>query len=116
MTEALVVLGVVGLLVLLGVLAVSLTVETLLLTSIGCVGVGFVVGVAAGVYYHLALYHCLAKRGPVSWAFLWNPTRYHTLLSPEELRRVMPWFVIGAGGFGLILVGSALLMLGLLRV
>lgn len=116
MIEALVVFALVGLLVGLGVLAVSLSLEALLLTAVGCVGAGFVVGVTAGVYYHLALYRCLAKRGPVPRTFVWNPTRYHALLQPEELSRITPWFVIGACGFGVILVGSALFMLAMLRI
>jgi hypothetical protein len=116
MTEALVVFGLVGLLVILGVLAVALTLELLVMLAIGCMGVGLVLGMTAGAYYHLLLFRQLARRGPVSRGFIWSPTRYHSVLQPEELRPILPWFRAGALGFGLIILGSVLLALGLLRV
>jgi hypothetical protein len=116
MVEAIVVIGLVGLLVVLGWLGVVLPIETLVLGGVGCVTVGFVLGVPAGVYYHVRLYRCLAARGGVPRGFIWHPTRYHAGLLPEERRNVMPWFVAGAFGFTLILFGCAVFMLGFIRL
>ncbi|MEY4580264.1 MAG: hypothetical protein RL701_4967 [Pseudomonadota bacterium] len=115
MTEALVVFGLVGLLVVLGTLAIALTLEQLVLLAISCMLVGFVVGVAAGAYYHVLLYRALARRGPVPRGFIWSPTRYHGALQLDELRPILPWFRAGALGFMLIILGSVLLAFALLR-
>ena len=112
------VLGVVGfvlLLMLVGTLVVAVSVETLVIAAASCIALGLLLGVPAGVGYHVALYLCLAQRGPVDWRFVWRPHSYHTLLAPAELRRVLPWFVAGALGFGLIVLGSLILVLGLWR-
>lgn len=116
MTETIWVFGVLLLLIGLGVLAVSLPLEALVLTGAGLMAAGLLLGVPAGAYYHLKLYRCLADRGRVPDGFLWHPTRYHSALRPEERRRVMPWFVAGGTGFMLIMLGCAIFMLGFLRV
>ena len=116
MLEALLVIGVVGTLVLLGTLTVSLSLEALIITGLGVMAAGFVLGVPAGVLYHVVLYRCLRARGEVPAGFVWHPTRYHDLLSREERRRVLPWFTTGALGFGLIVLGCAIFALGFLRV
>lgn len=110
------VIGVVGGLLVLGTLAVSLSLEALVITGLGCMAAGFALGVPAGAYYHFVLYRCLQARGDVPDGFIWHPTRYHDALSPEELRRVLPWFKAGALGFGLIMLGCAIFGLGFLRV
>jgi hypothetical protein len=115
MMEALGVVAFVLLLVLVGTLMVAVSIETLLASSAVCIALGLILGVPAGVGYHVALYRCLAQRGPVEWGFVWRPRTYHPLLAPTELRRVLPWFVTGALGFGLIVLGSLVLVLGLWR-
>jgi hypothetical protein len=116
MIETLIVFGVVGLLVLLGAMAISLQLDVLLIVAGTCVAIGCVLGLPAGVLYHLTLYRCLIKRGAVTRDFVWHPTRYHALLRADEARRVMPWFALGAFGFGLIILGSLIFMLGFLRL
>jgi hypothetical protein len=115
MAEALIVLAVVGLLLLLGLMAAVLTLEALVMVGVVCVAIGVVFGVPAGAYYHLRLYRCLAARGGVPRDFFWHPTRYHADVSPIESRTFMPWFVAGAVGFVLILLGCSIVMLGVLR-
>jgi hypothetical protein len=115
MAEALVVLGVVGLLVTLGLMAVLLPIETLVLAGAACIVIGFLLGVPAGTYYHVKLYRCLAARGGVPQDFFWHPTRYHEALPRAESRKFMPWFIAGAVGFILILLGCSIVMLGVLR-
>jgi len=115
MAESLVVLAVVGLLVVLGSMAVLLSLETLVLVGVVCVATGFMLGVPAGTYYHVLLYRCLAARGGVPRDFFWHPTRYHAGLPQAESRKFMPWFVAGAVGFMLILLGCSIVMLGVMR-
>jgi hypothetical protein len=116
MPEALAVFGVVIALLVLGVVAIVLPIETLAMTGGACILVGFLIGIPAGIYYHYVLYRCLATRGKVPSGFVWHPTSYHGQLRGDELRRVRPWFLTGAACFGLIMLGSTLCMLGFLRV
>ncbi|HEY2732496.1 MAG TPA: hypothetical protein VGI70_00850, partial [Polyangiales bacterium] len=112
MFETLVVLGVVGTLIVLGIMVALLSLESLLITGLACVALGFGLGVPAGAYYHFRLYRYLAAHGGVPRGFFWNPARYHANLPAVELRRITPWFVIGALGFLMILFGCAIVMLG----
>ena len=116
MLEALMVVGVIGVLVLLGTLAATLTLQALVITGLALMGGGLVVGVPACAWYHVALYRCLVARGEVPAGFVWHPTRYHAGLSVEERRRVLPWFTAGALGFGLIMLGCAIFALGFLQL
>jgi hypothetical protein len=116
MVESLVVLAVVGGLVVLGLMVALLPIEGLLLAGAACMALGLGVGVPAGLYYHVKLYRYLAAHGGVPRGFIWHPTRYHAELSPSELRHITPWFVTGALGFVLILLGCAIVMLGVWRV
>lgn len=116
MTEALVVLAVVIGLVVLGSSALLVSVEVLALTGGACIIAGFLLGVPAGIYYHYVLYRCLAARGEVPSDFIWHPTRFHAQLRSDELRRIRPWFLAGALCFGMIMLGSTIILLGFLRV
>lgn len=116
MTESLVVFGVVIGLVLLGTMAVLVPVEVLAVTGASCIVLGFVLGIPAGAYYHYVLYRCLATRGPVPSDFIWRPTRYHSELARTELQRIRPWFIVGALCFGMIMLGSTIILLGFLRI
>ena len=116
MTEALVVFGVVIGLVLLGTMAVLVPVEVLAITGATCIVAGFLFGLPTGAYYHYVLYRCLAVRGEVPSDFIWHPTRFHVQLERDELRRIRPWFIAGALCFGMIMLGSTIILLGFLRV
>ena len=116
MLEALMVIGVVSLLVLLGTLSATLTLEAIVIAGLSCMAGGLALGVPAGAWYHVALYRCLATRGEVPKGFIWIPTRYHAALTDAERRRVLPWFTVGALGFGLILLGAVIFALGFLRL
>jgi hypothetical protein len=116
MLEALMVACVVCLLVLLGTLATTLTLQALVITGLSFMAGGLVIGVPAGAWYHVALYRCLLARGEIPAGFIWNPTRFHAVLTAEERRRVLPWFTAGALGFGLIMLGCTIFALGFLRL
>jgi hypothetical protein len=115
MIEALLVLGVVGLLVVLGSAAYMLSLEAILIAGASCIAAGFAIGLPAGTLYHLKLYRCLALRGPVPRSFWLRPTSLHPDLGAAEWRAIAPWFVIGGTGFALIVLGCVIVMLGLLR-
>jgi hypothetical protein len=115
MAEAALVFAVVGSLVVLGLMATLLPVESLLLSGACCILLGIVLGVPAGMFYHLKLYRWLAANGGVPRGFIWHPTRYHARLSPDAWKRVMPWFAAGAAGFVLIMLGCVIVALSVWR-
>ena len=116
MLEALMVTAVVCVLVLLGTLAATLTLQALVITGLGLMAGGLVIGLPAGAWYHVALYRCLLARGEVPAGFIWQPTRYHAALTAEERRRVLPWFTAGALGFGLIILGCTIFAVGFMQI
>jgi hypothetical protein len=73
---------------------------------------GIVVGVPAGIVYHLRLYRALH---PASGWWL-HPTALHTQLSDAQRTGVMRWFRVGALSFILAIVGCALAALGAARI
>ena len=99
-----------GLLVLVGGLAAlaMLPVNTLLWIAGGIFGVGFIVGVTAGVTYHIRLFRTLTPRGELSKGWLWKPYRDHDKLQEHERFGVLIWWYLGGLGFlGVVLGGLA---------
>ena len=76
---------------------------------------GLVVGVPTGLWYHVKLYRALAPRGELPRGWWLRPNAFHGALRPGERRGVMVWFVLGAVGFLLIMLGCALMLAGALR-
>lgn len=105
MIEAGLVFGLVALLAGLGAAANLVPPFTLLATGAVMVALGFAGGGAAGAYYHLLLYRALREQGPLPKGWYWNPVSHHANVSREARRAFRPWFVIGALGFGLIILG-----------
>ena len=68
-------------------------------------GIGLAVGVPSGLYYHVLLRRALKRRGPLPRGWYWNPQQHHEDIDPESVRTLMPWFLAGALGFGLIVLG-----------
>jgi hypothetical protein len=84
--------------------------DLLLGAGAGVLALGLIVGVAAGVVYHAALYRALAPLGILRPGWWWRPTSLHVHLTPAQRRRIMPWFGIGAAGFFVVLTGCALVL------
>ena len=114
MQETALVVVVVAILVLLGSAATWLTMEVLFGVGLLCVGLGCAVGFPAGFYYHVVLFRLMRTHGEVPSGWYWNPTRYHPLLSADELASVRPWFVLGAAGFMVIILGCLLIGLAIM--
>ena len=115
MIEALIVIGAVAVLVLTCLALTVFEAPLLLLGGLFAIALGFVVGVPAGVYYHVKLYRFLRELGSVPRNFWLYPTRYHGHLQDDAWRSVAPWFYAGAAGFGLIVLGGVVLALGVFR-
>jgi hypothetical protein len=113
MNEAIIVVGLVIALVVTGALVVTLPWTTLVFAGAALIGLGFVLGIPTGVYYHVALYQRLAPRGALPARWYWSPVRYHALLRDEERASVLLWFYLGAAGFAMIVLGGVIMALGL---
>jgi len=113
MNEAAIVVGLVIALVVTGALVVTLPWTTLVFAGAALMALGIVLGIPTGAYYHVALYQRLAPRGELPARWYWSPVRYHALLRDEERVSVLLWFYLGAAGFTLIVIGGAVMALGL---
>ena len=114
MLETLLVLGLLAALVVGGVVAVVVSWQALVVGGLVLVGIGSVLGIPTGVWYHVALYRCLAPRGELPSGWWVSPVRFHVHLREEEQPEVMRWFFLGGFGFMVMMVGCFVLMLGVL--
>jgi hypothetical protein len=113
MVEAAIVLGVVLGLIVVGTLVSSVAWTTIVVVGVSLMGLGFVLGVPAGLYYHVVLYRMLKPRGVLPRRWYWSPVGFHGHLLERERRSVMRWFYLGGSGFLLIMLGGAIAGLGL---
>ncbi|MFQ5930906.1 MAG: hypothetical protein ACE5MM_00715 [Nitrospiraceae bacterium] len=114
MTEILLVLGALVAVGVLGFLATVLT--PALMTELGLwilLG-GLVIGVPAGLWYHTLLYRTLARKMPLPSKWWLAPVVLHPHLAPDEFAPIHPWYMLGALGFTLSLVGGITALAGLL--
>ena len=114
MIEILLVLGALVAVGALGVLATVLT--PALMTELGLwilLG-GLVTGVPAGLWYHVVLYRTLARKMPLPATWWLAPVALHPHLAPHEYTPIKPWFMLGALGFTLSLVGGIAAIAGVL--
>jgi hypothetical protein len=83
--------------------------------GLSLVVLGMLIGVPAGLYYHVLLYRTLAPRGALGRAWWLHPTGLHARLGAADRPRVMRWFGVGAVGFVLAIGGCVLVFVGALR-
>jgi hypothetical protein len=116
MIESLFVLGGLAAVGLFGLAAVWLTPHLLVELGLGALGAGFVIGLLAGLRYHVLLYRSLAARSapPPHWWI--SPVEHHARLDRADLARMTPWFVAGAIGFCLSCGGGLAAIAGLLSI
>lgn len=115
MIEALWVFGVLTVLVVGGTLSVAVTAEWLMAAGLSAIAIGLVVGIPGGIYYHVQLRRALLRAAALPERWWLHPTRLHESLPAHERRTFMPWFLVGAAGWGLIILGAAIFALGLMR-
>lgn len=87
----------------------------LMAVGVGLAALALLGGSAAGVVYHVMLHRHLAPRGALPRGWWLSPTRYHEQLTEAERPSVRRWFVAGAVGWVLTIVGSLLAAVGAIR-
>lgn len=76
-------------------------------TGLVLAGLGF--SLPCALRYHWLLWKHLSARGVLAPRWIWNPTAQHRLLLPAERGRVLPWFYAGAAGWGVTVLGCAII-------
>jgi hypothetical protein len=99
-----------------GLVTVVITPQLMIDLGLWVLAGGLLIGIPTGLWYHVALYRALAGRIALRPGWWRRPVELHPLLTPQEFRRVRPWFVAGAVGFLLCCVGGVAAIIGLLVV
>lgn len=89
------------------ILAALIPAMTLLWLGAVIGAIGAVVGVPAGVVYHLRLWRALEAEQLGTDGFWLRPHHLHDKLSDERLRPIEAWFTVGVVGFVATLIGGA---------
>jgi hypothetical protein len=111
--ETLVVVGSVSLLGGLAWMVAALAPLTLLWCSGIVISLGVALGVPGGVVYHVLLRRELLRLAALAPGWIWRPTAFHGVLDERGIACIRPWFLMGGSGFGLIVLGTALLVVTL---
>jgi hypothetical protein len=112
--EALVVVVSVSLLGGLAWLVATLTPMVLLWCAGITMALGLLLGAPGGLGYHVVLRRELLRLSLLTPGWIWRPTSFHGSLDDLGMVRVRPWFLAGAFGFLLIMMGGALLLVTVL--
>ena len=80
------------------------------------IGVGFGIGVPAGVVYHVLLYRALKPRGLLDANWLLHPISYNRFLRDDERFAVLAWCYFGAFCFSVIAIGITIYLGAALRL
>lgn len=89
--------------------------EALLRWSAGLIAAGLALGLPGSLVYHIKLARALAAAHRAERRWWWRPTHFHTDLTADERRRILPWFQVGVAGFLVVVAGCILLFLLALR-
>jgi hypothetical protein len=76
---------------------------------------GLLIGVPAGLWYHVRLYRSLSPRGELGRGWWLHPTGLHGRLTDEERRAMRGPFFFGAAGFVVSILGCILFAVGAWR-
>lgn len=77
---------------------------------------GLLLGVPAGVLYHVRLRSALLRHRVLPERWWISPLSHHDLLPEPELRNVLPACYVGAAGFAVTAAGCALGVLAVLAL
>jgi len=116
MLELLLVLGSLVGLCAIAFITVVVTPQIMIELGLWVLAVGLLIGIPTGLWYHVALYRELAPRMTLPPRWWRAPVELHPLLTPQEFRRVRPWFVAGAAGFVLCCIGGLAAIAGLMMI
>jgi len=115
MIETLLVFCTLAVLVVGGTASITLPPQYLIIAGLGALALGSIVGIPAGVYYHVVLRRLLLTHGPLPERWWLHPVQLHDDLDTDERGRFMPWFYVGGVGFVLTIVGALTAILGFIR-
>jgi len=93
----------------------SIVITPRLMTELGfwMLAGGLLIGIPTGIWYHVELYKQLSPRITLPRRWWRAPVELHPQLTPQEYRKVRPWFVVGAVGFLLCCLGGIAAIIGL---
>jgi len=97
-------LAILGALALAGAAAL-VAVEDLLAAGGWMVAAGFALGLPTGLVYHVLLRRAALEHGILEKGWYWRPTSFHERLPATSRGRFLPWFVAGAVGFMVVVIG-----------
>jgi hypothetical protein len=113
MLELLLVIGGLVAVGMIGLVSLVMTPQVMIEFGLWVLGAGLLMGIPTGLWYHVVLYRTLARRTTLPLRWWRRPVELHPLLTPQEFRRILPWFLAGAVGFGLCVVGGLAAIAGL---
>lgn len=91
-------------------------VSWILAGAAGLLGLGLVIGVPTGLWYHVALRRALLSHGDLPPHWWLRPTAYHDRLTDDERPAVLPWFYAGGVGFVFTALSCVVLLAAALRL
>ena len=115
MIEIAITLGLIGTIV--GIAALFALVPWHILFGLGLtlIGVGMLIGVPTGFWFHVMLWRVMRERKIVQPGWWLRPIRVYEGLAVDDRRRMTPWMYAGGAGFVLALIGCALFAVGAFR-
>ena len=116
MLEILLVLASLVVIGLIGLVAVFITPPRMVELGLFGLALGLFIGIPTGWWYQVVLYRALTARRALPAGWWRKPVELHPLLTLNEYRRVRPWFVAGALGFFLCLIGGVAAIAGMLVI
>lgn len=115
MIEAFLALGFVGAMAAASAAWWILPLDTLLLLGLELMAAGLLFGLPTGAWYHVELRRALLRNGELPARWWLQPTRLHGRIPAPDRRRVLGWCLAGAAGFGVTVLGCAVVAIGALR-
>ena len=99
---------------LVGVLVTVLTPSLVTVVAMATMGLGLVVGVPTGFWYHVVLYRVVSPKVRLPRGWWMSPSALHVHLTDAEQRRINLWYRLGGVGFVLSVLGGLVAIAGLL--
>jgi hypothetical protein len=115
MLEILIVFGVFAAMAGWALAGAAVSAETLFFAGLWLVGGGLVFGLPTGLLYHLLLRRSLLREGLLPPRWWLRPTQLHDQIPRTDRRLVLGFCYAGAAGFLVILLGCAVVVIGVWR-
>lgn len=76
---------------------------------------GLALGVPTGLVYHLRLREALLREHALERRWWLRPVSLHERITAPDMGRVLPWFRAGAASFVVVILGSVLMVIGVMK-